>query len=463
MQQQRLAVWVLQQALGLLQPHVMLQQSLQQRVAQTCMDCTPDVRRAPRCFLCTMLPLLCRAPHANTNSQGELLSDPDNYALAATGRLQVSPTTSIKATVHADSLRQLPQLQQRLAAAPTQQQQQSQRSSSSRGWSRLSQGGSLSLQLKQKLEGLDLTADLAINEPAVEGVSRYCAAPLRLALDLAPGSGGSGSGLLGGGGGSRASRRLNGLLFRVGLHGAVAPVEGEQGQQQAHALAVHCQGAIALSASKTVWEAPQKPWQASAAAAAAQHKRQRQRQRQEQQDAAAAAAAAASRELPVQPLVLEDADSNSSAASAVSSTGATAGSFSDSQHSSSSGSGGSRRRGSGARARRQTGGGGSSRSGAGKGSSSGGSASSSKPRVLTLHGTEIQLPLASPAAVQESLQDASSAIERLRTDLRLWTQRVEAGELQELGRRPKPAGLLSQPPGGCWSSFLGAPHFKVRR
>lgn len=42
-----------------------------------------------------------------------------------------------------------------------------------------------------------------------------------------------------------------------------------------------------------------------------------------------------------------------------------------------------------------------------------------------------------------ALQEATSSLERLRTDLRSWTTRVEAGELQELGKKKAAAGASS--------------------
>jgi hypothetical protein len=64
----------------------------------------------------------------------------------------------------------------------------------------------LAVQLRHKLEGLDLTADLAVNELAVDGVRRYSSTPLRMSVDLAP-----------------PSKRLQGLMYRIGLQGVLAP------------------------------------------------------------------------------------------------------------------------------------------------------------------------------------------------------------------------------------------------
>ncbi|WIA21737.1 hypothetical protein OEZ85_000902 [Tetradesmus obliquus] len=311
------------------------------------------------------------------------LADPDNYALAATGRLQLSSSTSLKLTAQVDSLAHLQPLLPQGGRIWQQQQQQQQR-----GWARMGRNSSLAMQLKQQLEGLDLTADLAVNEPSVEGVRRYATTPLRLAVDLAPSSSsrhGSSS--------SSSSSRLKGLLFRVGLHGVVAPVEGAaagdaqqqqqqlQQQQQQQALSVHCQGAVALSGSKAVWEASQKPWQA-AAAAAKEQRAKRQKQRQRQLEAAQQA--------------VQEQDQ--------------------------------------------------------------------QQQQAQLQGQEIALPLLSPAAVQDSIQESGSRLERLRSELGQLRGRVEAGDLQQLGKKEKGGGLLGglgKEPGGCWSSFLAGPHFKL--
>jgi hypothetical protein len=351
--------------------------------------------------------------------QAENLSDPDNYALSAIVRLQLSDTTSLKTTVHADSLQQLPQLQLQQRLFPGTQQQQQQRGSSNKPacWSRLDQGGSLMLQLKQQLEWLDLTADLAVNEPSVEGVRRYSRTPLRLAVDLAPNSSSTMRRM-------KNSGKLKGLLFRVGLHGAVAPVEDVAGhtaaaagrsnaggstaaaaaEHQQHGLSVHCQGAVAVTADKTIWEAQQKPWQAAAEVAAAQHKRNKQKRQQQQQAVMSAGAA----DLPVQPLQLPEAHHNSvsssnAVAAAASNTAAAAagsalsnGSSGTTTNHNKAGQGGNRNKSH----HPQTGKASSSSSSRAASSKHG----SSKKQFLTFNGQEIPLPLCSPATVQEALQ-----------------------------------------------------------
>lgn len=52
-------------------------------------------------------------------------------------------------------------------------------------------------------------------------------------------------------------------------------------------------------------------------------------------------------------------------------------------------------------------------------------------------------------------QDASSSLERLRTDLRSWTTRVEAGELQNIGQKEPSAGELELMLGVCSTSRRG--------
>jgi hypothetical protein len=417
------------------------------------------------------------------------LSDPDNYALAATGRLQLSSSTSLKLTAQVDSLAHLQPLMPQGGRIWQQQQQQQQR-----GWAKMGQNSSLSMQLKQQLEGLDLTADLAVNEPSVEGVRRYATTPLRLAVDLGPSSSSKH--------GSSSSSKLKGLLFRVGLHGVVAPVEGSsasdsqpQRQQQQHALSVHCQGAVALSGSKTVWEAAQKPWQ-SAAAAAKEQRAKRQKQRQKQLEAAQQAIQEQDQqqqkqqaELQVQPLQVGSSSSSSSssggnaghstAGSPSTAAAAAAGDMvtaahepaSAEQHHTSSkhhhhhhhhkGSSSSSSRHAAAKS------GSTTTTTATSTTRNSSSSSTGRKRHLTLQGQEIPLPLCSPAAVQDSIQDNSSRLERLRSELRQLRGRVEAGDLQHLGEGKKSAaggglgGLVGRDAGSCWSSFLAGPHLKV--
>lgn len=57
--------------------------------------------------------------------------------------------------------------------------------------------------------------------------------------------------------------------------------------------------------------------------------------------------------------------------------------------------------------------------------------------------TWLRLPFA-PSLPSLRLQDATSSLERLRTDLRSWTARVEAGELQDLGKEKQAAGACSR-------------------
>lgn len=86
-------------------------------------------------------------------------------------------------------------------------------------------GMSAALQLKQQLlDGYELTADLAVNEPSLDGVRRAVNTPLRLSVDVGP----------------RPTQRLGPLLYRVGVHGVLAPASAE-GSSGAHVLAAHAQ------------------------------------------------------------------------------------------------------------------------------------------------------------------------------------------------------------------------------
>jgi hypothetical protein len=327
-------------------------------------------------------------------------------------------------------------IKQQEQQGPQQQQRQQQQQQQQQGrLVRLVQGNTLTMQLRQQLEGLELTADLAMNEMCADSVTRYTTTPLRITLDVAPSgnfakrmrlhhasassagaegaAGGSGNSRAGGSGsagsgsssgsaapggsgsdGGRGSRSsLQGLLFRVGLHGVVAPLEDsgssgasasgqQQQQQQQHCLSMHAQGALAITGTKTLWEAGRKPWQAAAdAAAAAQRKRKQQQQQQQQQQQTAPA------ELAVQPL---HADGRRRTTGGSAAAAAAAAAAADGAPADSSSRGGSKQQ----------------RQGSGSGDTPGrhSRGSSSKPRVLSLNGREIQLPLCNPGAVQDSLQ-----------------------------------------------------------
>jgi hypothetical protein len=392
---------------------------------------------------------------------------------------QNSASTSTAAAAAADA-----------PARPRRQQQQQQQSR----LVRLVQGNSLKLQLKQDLQGLDLTADLAMNEMSVDGVTRYAVTPLRLALDVAPSrsstkrlkpregsssssssgsaaaSSGSSDAAVGSGSGSGSSW-LQGVLFRVGVHGVVAPAEAastaavgstgtaratgsgttsnqqQQQQQREHGVCLHAQGALALTGSKTLWEAKDRPWEAAAAERRRHHKQQ-QRQKQAHLQQA---------ELAIQPLQLPDSDTTTSSSSSSSggltkqqsptpaptphdssSSSSTAGGTSSTAGGMSSTAGGTSSTASKQQQKKASGSSGSRHS-----SSSSSRGGGGKPRVLSFQGQEFKLPLLNPGSVQESVQDASSSLERLRTDLRSWTARVEAGELQDIGKKEPAAGALT--------------------
>lgn len=283
------------------------------------------------------------------------------------------------------------------------------------------QGNSLKMQLKQQLEGLDLTADLAINEVCVDGVTRYATTPLRLAVDLAPsssstkrfklrqqGSSSSSTGSSDAAAGSSAggsSSWLQNVLFRVGMYGVVARLgdttaavggsnvvarssaggsssQQRQQQQREHGVSLHAQGALALTGSRTLWEARDKPWEAAATERSSFHKQQQRQQQQQLQQPQA--------ELAVQPLQLSPTDSSNSTNSSTQLQGGTGAAREDSSSSKGSGSTSSKQaKGSSSR---------------GRGSSSSSRGGGGKQRVLMFQGQELQLPLLNPGSVQESLQ-----------------------------------------------------------
>jgi hypothetical protein len=210
-----------------------------------------------------------------------VLRDPSNYALAAITHVKVSPDTSLRATLHTDTLQHVPaSLNTGLgllrggrgqghantstsssnsstaaagaphaaangAAAPPVALQTLGPASSTPGAAQsTATPATLAVQLRHKLEGLDLTADLAVNELAVDGVRRYSSTPLRMSVDLAP-----------------PSKRLQGLMYRIGLQGVLVPRQlpggpsaavgvvqggsssgiGSSGDGSNYALAVHMQ------------------------------------------------------------------------------------------------------------------------------------------------------------------------------------------------------------------------------
>jgi hypothetical protein len=306
---------------------------------------------------------------------------------------------------------------------PRRQQQQGQQQQQSR-LVRLVQGNSLKMQLKQQLEGLDLTADLAINEVCVDGVTRYATTPLRLAIDLAPSTsstkrfklrqqGGGSSSSTGssdataGSSTGGSSSWLQNVLFRVGMHGVVAPLgdttaavggssvvaessaggissqqRQQQQQQREHGVSLHAQGALALTGSRILWEASEKPWEAAATERSSFHKQQQRQQQQQQLQQPQA-------ELAVQPLQLSPTDSSNSTNSGTQQHGSTGAAREDGSSGKGGGSTGLQAKGSSSRGR------GSSRSSRGGGG---------KQRVLMFQGQELQLPLLNPGSVQESLQ-----------------------------------------------------------
>lgn len=220
-----------------------------------------------------------------------MLRDPSNYALAAITHVKVSPDTSLRATLHTDTLQHVPaSLNTGLgllrggrgqghantstsssnsstaaagaphaaangAAAPPVALQTLGPASSTPGAAQsTATPATLAVQLRHKLEGLDLTADLAVNELAVDGVRRYSSTPLRMSVDLAP-----------------PSKRLQGLMYRIGLQGVLVPRQlpggpsaavgvvqggsssgiGSSGDGSNYALAVHMQ--VRQEGKRGVW------------------------------------------------------------------------------------------------------------------------------------------------------------------------------------------------------------------
>jgi len=376
----------------------------------------------------------CNPPSTlnQTKPQRETLSDPDNYALAASGRLLLSKATTLRAYMQADDLNQVPASFCGWGVGGWRGGKSSRRqgggdvdgsngevllvdaaastagtalSASSSNNSSAARGMSAALQLKQQLlDGYDLTADLAVNEPSLDGVHRAVNTPLRLSVDVAP----------------RPTQRLGPLLYRVGVHGVLAPATvdsagGAGGSSSSHILAAHMQGALALAGHTTLWQASNKPWQ-----------------RRSKQDQARKGVGIKPRPLGIggdkqqqqQPAV-HPADSFTNQRS----TFRRASSASDGDDD-----------GSGVPTRRHAG----------------------KPRrsQQPAGARDSGPPLVTPGQVQDGLQQTTWRLERLRTDLQSWANRARAGELLRTGKTGKRGAAAAQP-GGCWSSLLPAPHLRV--
>ncbi|KAI8475001.1 MAG: hypothetical protein J3K34DRAFT_456450 [Monoraphidium minutum] len=349
-----------------------------------------------------------------THTLRGVLSDPDNYALAASGRLLLSHATTLRGSLQLDSLAQLqpapggwrPRWARKApaAAAPPDA-----AATGTAGGSARQAGPWAALQLKQALveSGYELTADLALNEPSLDGVRPAAATPLRLALDVGP----------------RPGAGAGPLLYRAGAHGVLAPEAaggGGGGGRGPHVLAAHAQGALALAGHRTLWASPTRPWQAGRKAG-----------------------------LVRRPLALP-------AAPAAGDRGGKAG------------DGGKVGGGDAAAA-----GGGLPGSAAPRDGGNDGAAPpparrhASRPRRAAARGGGREGAAAPPAgpqlvapgAVQDGLQQTTWRLERLRTDLQSWAGRARAGELLSTGA-PPPRGF-NDAPGGCWSAVLPAPHLRV--
>jgi hypothetical protein len=351
-----------------------------------------------------------------------MLADPDNYAMAATGRLMLSHATALRAYIQADDLSQLPATfrgwgpakgprRRRCAggdaevggdagAAAGTASEASAVGGGSGGGSGC--GVSAALQLKQQLvDGYELTAHLALNEPSLDGVRPSVNTPLRLSVDVGP----------------RPTQRLGPLLYRVGAHGVLAPAtvdgSGGGGGGGASVLAAHMQGALALAGNATLWQAPNKPWQGRS-------KR---------------GAAGPAFRAPLPPPALPPVPSSERLPPLpAGDAGGRAGGL-------------SRARSAASDAAEDDGG-------------AGGAARRHPPkprRARAGDGREAGPPLVTPGQVQDGLQETTWRLERLRTDLQDWASRARAGELLKSGRAKKRAGR----PGGCWSSVLPPPGLRV--
>ena len=399
----------------------------------------------------------------NTNNkQRETLADPDNYALAATCRLLLSNATTLRGYVQCDGLRDAPASLARWRAAgggglarlkrPGARRRAARERAAGAGdtggvaaetqaaaplvpSSGDSAGGSAGanssgsgsgsgsisslLQLRQRLpDGYELAADLAVNEPAVDGVRAAVVTPLRLSVDVAP----------------RPTQRARPLLYRFGAHGALAPsaVDSAGGAAPGShpVLAAHVQGALALAGGATLWQAGSRPWQRRGKAAAGGGA--------SVPAPATAADAGGSPRLGITPLTLGAdevgggvAGANSSGIGNSGSSPARGGSAAASEAGEDAGKAGARRHARKPRRAR---------------SDTAAAPPSSSSRLVA------------PGAVQDGLQQTTWRLERLRTDLQSWAERARGGEL--LGGGGKRRGGDGRP-GGCWSSFLPAPHLRV--
>lgn len=350
----------------------------------------------------------------NTLTLRETLADPENYAIAANGRLLLSHATTLRASIQADSLNQVPD--------------------SFRGWGqglhgkghRQGEAGSedggadsndginprgmcAAMQLKQQLlDGYELTADLAINEPSLDGVRSAVNTPLRLSVDVAP----------------KPTQRLGPLLYRFGAHGVLAPASAGGGGSAAgssrstHVLAAHAQGALALVGHATLWQASKKPWQPKTAG------RQEKSSQRKQKASSTSPQSGDNQHTP--------ANSSNESSSGGGPNGTVYRAFSAPDNED---------HGSGSIAARRH---------------------PSKPRRYRAspHLRDSGPPHVTPGQVQDGLQQTTWRLERMRTDLQSWASRARAGELLSSGKRSKRGGLDGRV-GGCWSSMLPAPHLRI--
>ncbi|KIY96659.1 hypothetical protein MNEG_11303 [Monoraphidium neglectum] len=357
-----------------------------------------------------------------THTLREVLQDPENYALAASGRVLLSEATTLRASAQADRLSQLPSSLagwrpswRRKGAAPRDGDADAGAEAGAAAGSGSAAGGGgaagprcgpwAALQLKQQLlDGYELTADLALNEPSLDGVRASINTPLRLSVDVGP----------------RPGLAPGPLMYRVGAHGVLAPAAAEAagggGGRAAHVLAAHAQGALALAGGRTLWQAASKPWERSPRRGLVRRPLViAPLQQQQQQATASPSGDDTQRQGEAVPPAPHSSDHAAATAPA--------------------GDDGPRRR-HPPKPRRHRG-----ASGAAAAREGGAAA------------------LLTPGQVQDGLQQTTWRLERLRTDLQSWAGRANAGELLPPAERPpKGAGAA---PGGCWSSVLQAPHLRV--
>lgn len=299
-------------------------------------------------------------------------------------------STIARATLLAEGLHQVPESLPWRLCKQQQQQQQPPPSGAAAGSGR---GASALLQLKQRFDQQELTAELAVNELCVESVQQYALTPLRISLGMAP----------------RAGGHSNWLQYRLGGLCVLAPADAAAasaapGGAAPLRMSSHMQGALAARGASVLWQAKHKPWQAPAGAPWGRVQRA----------AVAAAAAAAGSESAVTGEAQESSEEGR-ASNGISSNGAAAGS-----NGTATGSNGTSSSQANQRAQRSGGNGTSSPARTPEpvsARSSGRSGNGAAASAATSGAGE--LPLITPAQISEGLQSSTFWLERLRTDLQV--------------------------------------------